>query len=79
MSGSLTACLERLSGRAEGEGSGMGEGDTSTSDSESTQGDIGVTRRIDLLERELAVNPLQYDKHCELIKLLRGNLLCTIL
>ena len=74
MSGSLTACLERLSGKAEGEGSDMGEDDTSTSGSESTQGGSGATRRIDLLERELSVNPLQYDKHLELIKLLRGNL-----
>ena len=79
MSGSLTACLERLSGNTAGEGSGMGEEDASTSGSESSQGDSGVTRRIDLLERELSVNPLQYDKHLELIKLLRGNLLPTIL
>ncbi|KAI6650949.1 Squamous cell carcinoma antigen recognized by T-cells 3-like [Oopsacas minuta] len=76
MSGSLTACLERLQRNGEGDNSDKGDDsdddDVSSSSSEATQ-DNELVRRIDVLERELAVNPMQYDKHLQLLKLLRGS------
>ena len=85
MSGSLTACIERLEkeiqeGGAAGEklekgDSDMGEADSPVS-SEGTpeRGDSSeAMRRADRLERELDVNPLLYEKHLEFINLLGGK------
>ena len=73
MSGGLSACLERLAGKGEGEGSEKGESDSSSSSEETQDRDnTEAMRRVDRLERELAVNPLLYDKHIELISMLGG-------
>ena len=77
MSGSLSACLERLTGEGNAE---MAEAGTDTSSS-SEEGSLEVgegndeLRRIDQLERELSVSPMLYDKHVELITLLAGEYL----